>query len=210
MSFTPSTLAAVRQATGLVRPLHNHGCPPVEVVPGLWTAHFHDVESLSALQAISPSLTTIINTATDKCPTREGSYGPGITVVVVEGLLDDPDARKKVDSMPEGPEKDAARAALPIFPPSECAGDAKKDFERVNAAIEDARAGGGAALLHCYASLSRSVAFVLAYLMRSRELSVVQAVQLMKPKWDACWPADDFVAQLIAYEAELAAERSTV
>lgn len=163
---------------------------------------------LCAHALCSPAINTIINTATDKCPTREGSYGPDVRVVVVHGLLDDPDARKAVDSMPEGPAKEAARAALPDFTPSECAGDAKKDFALVNAAIDAAVSSGGAALLHCYASLSRSVAFVLAYLMHSRSLTVVEAVQLMKPQWDACWPADAFVHQLIEYEAELAAQRA--
>ena len=38
----------------------------------------------------------------------EGSYGEGIEVVVFD-LLDDPPERKKVDGMPEGPEKEAAR-----------------------------------------------------------------------------------------------------
>ena len=38
----------------------------------------------------------------------EGSYGEGIEVVVFD-LLDDPAERKKVDAMPEGPEKNAAR-----------------------------------------------------------------------------------------------------
>jgi hypothetical protein len=115
-------------------------------------------------------------------------------------------------------------------------------------------AGGGHALIHCHASLSRSVAFILAYLMRSRGLSLLGAAQLMcaspnaravppqptssrpsgparmqgrwaqpnprpnprpnplptyyptnlvrrKPKWDALWPCDRFVDQLIVYEA---------
>jgi protein-tyrosine phosphatase len=124
-------------------------------------------------------------------------------VVVVEGLLDDPDERKRVDAMPEGPDKEAARLALPEFPPELCAGDVKSHIPRVNKAIDDSIQRGGAALVHCYASLSRSVAFILAYLMKSRRLSVVQAVELMKPKWDACWPNDDFVQQLIEYEKEL-------
>ena len=200
----PSTLAAVRQVTGTVRPSHNHGCAPVEVVPGLWQAHFHDLETLEQLRSISPAITCVVNTATDKCHTVAGSYGPSVRVVLVQGLLDDPDARKAVDALPDGPAKDAARAALPAFAPSECAGDAKSHFDRVNDAVNAELAKGGATLVHCYASLSRSVAFVLAYLMRSRKLTVVQAAQLQKPKWDATWPADAFVEQLIAYEAELA------
>jgi hypothetical protein len=55
-------------------------------------------------------------------------YGPDVRVVIID-LLDDPDDVKHVDILPEGPAKDAARAALPVYPPEECAGDAKKDFE---------------------------------------------------------------------------------
>jgi hypothetical protein len=203
-----STLLTVRDATGRVRPSHNHGCKPVEVVPGLWQAHFHDLVDLEALRNISPAITCVVNTATDKCPTREGSYGPDVRVVVVEGLLDDPDARKAVDALPEGPAKEAARASLPKFAPEECAGDAKKDFDLVNDAIDAELEKGGATVVHCYASLSRSVAFVLAYLMRSRKLSVVEAVQHLKPLWDATWPADAFVEQLIEYEAELRSKQA--
>ena len=39
--------------------------------------------------------------------------------------------------------------------------------------------------MHCYASLSRSVVFILAYLMKTRGLSATKAAALMKPKWDA-------------------------
>jgi len=144
-----------------------------------------------------------VNCATEKCDTKTGSYGEGVEVLRIEGLLDDPDARKKVDAMPEGEEKEAARAALPSFPPEECAGDAKKDFERVITAMEAAKAGGGACMVHCYASLSRSVAFIMAYMMKTEKLTVVEAAKQMKEKWDAVWPNDSFVAQLIEYESEL-------
>jgi len=193
----------VRQATGKQRPSHNHGCKPVEVVPGVWTAHFHDIESRETLTSLSSEIKLVVNSATDKCKTQAGSYGDGIDVVVVEGLLDDPDARKKLDAMPDGAEKDAAKAALPKFSPEECAGNAKKDFERVNAAIDAARASGGCAMVHCYASLSRSAAFILAYMMKNQQISLVEAIKEMKKKWDATWPNDTFVNQLLEYEQEL-------
>ncbi|KAJ1425676.1 dual specificity phosphatase, partial [Ochromonadaceae sp. CCMP2298] len=62
---------------------------------------------------------------------------------------------------------------------------------------------GGATLIHCHASLSRSVAFILAYLMKTKALTALEAVEFMKPKWDAVWPNDKFVLQLIEYEQEL-------
>lgn len=197
-----TTLASFRSATGLVRPPANHGCPPVEVVPGLWTAHFHDVDTPEKLREAAPLVTVVINAGTDKC--KPVDYGGDVKTVLILDLLDDPDPLKKVDAMAEGPEKDAARAALPAFAPEECTGDAKKDFERVNGEIDGAIAAGGAALVHCHASLSRSVVFILAYLMKTRKVSAVEAVGLMRPVWDATWPNDSFVAQLIEYEAELA------
>ena len=54
----------------------------------------------------------------------------------------------QVDGMPDGPEKDAARASLPAFPAADGPSDATAEFDRVNAAIDTARASGGAALVH--------------------------------------------------------------
>lgn len=145
-----STLAAVRLVTGPVRPPGKHGCPPVELLPGLWTAHFEDVATLEQLRAAAPGVALVVNTADDKCKTSEGSYGTDIHVLVVGGLLDDPEERKHVDAMAEGPAKDAARAALPTFPAAECAGDAKKDFTRVNEAVEQALARGEGAVIRAF------------------------------------------------------------
>jgi len=172
-----STFKGVRAATGPVRSAHNHGCKPVEVVPGVWTAHFHDVETDAALKTIVPNCKLVVNSATDKCKTGPGSYGEGVDVLVVDGLLDDPEARKKADSMPEGPEKEAAKAALPQFEPGECAGNAKQDFERVNKAIDAAKGAGASSMIHCYASISRSAAFILAYMMKSQQITLEQAIK---------------------------------
>jgi hypothetical protein len=40
--------------------------------------------------------------------------------------------------------------------------------------------------------------------MRTRNLTLLEAAQVVKPKWDAVWPCDRFAFQLIEYEAELA------
>jgi protein-tyrosine phosphatase len=192
----------VREATGKVRPPASHGCKPVEVVPGVWTAHFHDIEDIEALQKVSTGVTTVINCAPDKCPTKQGSYGKGVDVVVID-LLDDPEDYKKIDAMPEGPEKAKKKANLPAFPKEQLAGDAKKDFDRVVDLMEKAKASGGASLVHCHASLSRSAAFILAYLMKTEKLSAVEAVKKMKGQWDAVWPNDTFVKQLVEYEKEI-------
>ena len=68
-------------------------------------------------------------------------------------------------------------------------------------------AAGGHALVHCHASLSRSVAFVLAYLMKTRSLTAAEAAALMKEKWTAVWPNDTFVLQLLKYEDDLKAAK---
>ena len=90
-----------RAATGGQRPKASHGCPPVEVLPGLWTAHFHDIEDREALLKAAPGITAVVNCAISQCPTKPGSYGDGIEVILID-LLDDPDKRKKVDAMSEG------------------------------------------------------------------------------------------------------------
>lgn len=209
-----STFAAFREATGLVRPPAAHGCVPVEIVPGLWTAHFHDVLDLDALRRAAPPVTCVVNAGTDKCPTAQGSYGNDVRVVLIEGLLDDPDPLKKIDAMPEGPKKAAARTRynsrdVTLYSSrDECAGDAKAHFAQVNEVIDLTRAAGGATLVHCHASLSRSVAFILAYLMRTQRLTSVEAARLMKAKWGATWPNDTFAEQLLEYERELAYERA--
>ena len=150
-------VAAFRAVTSYVRPPHSHGCPPVEVVPGVWTAHYHDIDAREKLQAAAAPTTLVVNAATvDKCPVGAVSYGDGIDVLCIDGLLDDPEPLKKVEAMPQGAEKDAARSALPAFAPEECAGDAYKDFERVNAAIAKEVESGGAAMVTCYASTNPS------------------------------------------------------
>ena len=196
-----TTHESFRAVTGYVRPKGSHGCAPVEIVPGVWTAHFHDVDTAEKLSAVAPSVTCVVNAGTDKCPPVD--YGPNVKLVLIEGLLDDPDPLKKVEAMAQGPEKDAARAALPSFVPEECAGDAKKDFVRVNDIIDGEISASGATLLHCHASLSRSVVFILAWLVKTRGISAAEAASLMKSKWDATWPNDTFVAQLLEYEQEL-------
>jgi len=162
-----------RQVTGLERPGATHGCKPAEIVPGVWNAHFEDIDTADKLKAISPSINLVINCACEKCDTTAGSYGEGVDVLRLDGFLDSPP------------------------------GDAKKEFDRVIGAIDGAKAKGGGALLHCFSSVSRSVVFVLAYMMKTQKLSLVEAIKQMKGKWDAVWPNDLFMLQLLEYEKEL-------
>ena len=44
-----NTYEEIRGVTGWVRPPGTHGCKPVQIVPGLWTAHYHDIDTKEKL-----------------------------------------------------------------------------------------------------------------------------------------------------------------
>lgn len=97
-----SSISEIRSLTGTIRPGGTHGCQPAELLPGLWVANYKDVDTKEKLEAktggpnaVAP-VSLVVNAGTEVCQTRNGSYGDGIKVVRVEGLNDDPDARKKV------------------------------------------------------------------------------------------------------------------
>jgi hypothetical protein len=46
-----SSFEGVRNITGWVRPGGKHGCQPAQVYPGIWTAHYHDIDTIKKLQA---------------------------------------------------------------------------------------------------------------------------------------------------------------
>ena len=199
-----TTFESFREVTGWKRPGHDHGCAPVQVVPGVWTAHYHDIDSIEKLKAATGGapITLVVNSALCQCDARDGFFGPGVRVMEI-ALEDDPDERKAFDG--GKPNCQSACGAADVEPVKRCAGDAKAHFEAVNRAIDAALAAGGHVLVHCKASISRSAAYVLAYLMRSRGLTLLEAARLMKASWGATWPCDRFSFQLIEYEAELRA-----
>lgn len=124
----------------------------------------------------------VVNSACayNQCPTYQGFYGPTVEVLAVP-LYDD---------QKEGE-------------PHQHAGNAKAYFKFVNQNIRTTIASGKSVLVHCYASLSRSVCLIIAYIMEELKLSAVDATQFMKSKWSASWPNDSFVFQLISFEKEL-------
>ena len=200
-----TTLQSVRAVTTTLRPGGDHGCKGVEIIPGVWTAHYDDIKSFDSLKSVAPPVTLVINVAIDKCPVVD--YGSTVRIVAID-LLDDPDEMKAIDHLPDGPDKDEKKKELldklanGNSGMTSC-GNAKKDFEYVNSLIEETLSSEGAVLIHCLASLSRSPAFILAYMMKKKRMTLVEATALFKSKWDACWPADSFVMQLIEYENEL-------
>lgn len=198
-----TSFEAAREVTGWVRPSHDHGCQPVEIVPGLWTAHYHDIDSIEKLRAATGGapITLVVNSALCLCEARDGFYGPGVKVMEIQ-LEDDPDPRKAFDAG-KVPAKSACRDAnVPLD--QRCAGDVMQHFDAVCAAVSATIASGGHALVHCMASLSRSVALIVAYLMKAKRMPLLNALRFYRKKWDAVWPNDRFLLQLIEYETHLA------
>ena len=66
-------------------------------------------------------------------------------------------------------------------------GDAKQYFRDVNRKITEVLEADKCALVHCYGSISRSAVLIIAYLMESKGIDLLDATQLMKNKWDATW-----------------------
>jgi protein-tyrosine phosphatase len=131
---------------------------------------------------ITPPMALVVNSGcvNDQCPTHPGFYGPDIEVLQVF-LLDDP---KEGES-------------------HTCAGDSHEHYKLVNSKIGAAIGSGKSVLVHCMASLSRSVVLIIAYLMESRSLSALDATKMVKQIWDPTWPNDRFVLDLIKFEGEL-------
>ena len=46
-----TTFESFRALTGWKRPGRDHGCAPTQIVPGVWTAHYHDIDSIEKLKA---------------------------------------------------------------------------------------------------------------------------------------------------------------
>ena len=84
-----------------------------------------------------------------------------------------------------------------------CAGDMTKFFDPVSDEIHVVIQTGSHVMVHCKASLSRSPALVIAYLMKYHKLSLDKAGKLLKGKFDATWPCDRFAYDLVAYEKRL-------
>jgi protein-tyrosine phosphatase len=122
--------------------------------------------------------------ANGQCPSCEGFYGTEIRVLLID-LLDDP---KEGEA-------------------HTCAGDSHRYFRMVSSEIKATIGSGHSALVHCMASLSRSVVLILAYLMEYHSLTALDATKFLKSVWDPTWPNDQFVKDLIKLEEELQNEK---
>jgi len=198
----PSTFESFREeVTGWIRPGHHHGCAAVEVIPGLWTAHHDDIDSPHKLPAICQKITLVVNSAVSQCPARTGYYGEGVTVLEVD-IDDDPNPRKYFD---QGKEASQSECRAPDIPTRKrCPGDMLPFFYSVSDEIHATLRSGSAVLVHCKASLSRSPALIIAYLMKHHHLTLLEAGTLLKSKFDATWPCDRFSYDLVEFERRLA------
>ena len=59
---------------------------------------------------------------------------------------------------------------------------------------------GGVVLVHCMYGISRSVAFVIAYLIKYKNYSVDEALKFLMKKRNKINPNKGFLEQLYAYE----------
>ena len=90
-----TTFEAFRELTGWQRPGRDHGCKPVQIVPGLWTAHYHDIDSTEKLGTATQGapIKLVVNSALCQCAARTGFWGPDVRVLEID-LEDDPDELK--------------------------------------------------------------------------------------------------------------------
>ncbi|EFJ10352.1 hypothetical protein SELMODRAFT_418983 [Selaginella moellendorffii] len=76
-------------------------------------------------------------------------------------------------------------------------------FDDCFAFIDEAKASGGAVLVHCFAGRSRSVTVIVAYLMKSHRWNLSRALELVKSKRPEASPNPGFVLQLQRFEQQL-------
>jgi protein-tyrosine phosphatase len=73
-------------------------------------------------------------------------------------------------------------------------------FEKANQFINKCKSMGGKCLVHCKLGISRSAAFVTAYLIKYTKLGVDEAFNYIKNKRITIKPNDGFMRQLYLYE----------
>jgi len=78
----------------------------------------------------------------------------------------------------------------------------REHFEPALRFMHEALQNGSSILIHCYQGISRSATFVLAYMMKYKQMTLMDAL-MVASKRRYIYPNDGFLRQLIQYEAEL-------
>ena len=79
-------------------------------------------------------------------------------------------------------------------------------FEETYKWIEEMKEMGKTILLHCAAGASRSASFVIACIMKSKEISFTEAFLYVKEKRPCIQPNEGFIKELLKYENILKGE----
>jgi len=83
-------------------------------------------------------------------------------------------------------------------------------FDSIGKFIDEEISRGGKVLVHCLAGVSRSPALVIAYLIRYKNYTLMDAYDYVALKRKIIEPNDGFFAQLLAYERQLKTDSTTM
>jgi hypothetical protein len=80
--------------------------------------------------------------------------------------------------------------------------DVVASFEEAFRHIEDAKTSGGAVLVHCVAGMSRSVAIVVAWLIHGENVSLLNALNMVRSRRPVALPNVGFRLALAQFEVK--------